>query len=136
LVIPIDPSKLVWALKHLLTNAIRHTPRSGKVWTELTLSDDSLMLRIRDTGPGIDAQRQSRIFEKFSPNYDIRIARSGGAGVGLSIAREIIMAHGGRIWVESEVGSGAEFSFTLPLHQKKSSQTDCIERSHEWHACL
>jgi signal transduction histidine kinase len=94
------------------------------VKVEVALLEDSISVRICDTGPGIDAKRRGRIFEKFSSNYDIRIARSGGAGVGLSIARDIINAHGGRIWVESEVGSGAEFGFTLPLQLKKSSELD------------
>jgi signal transduction histidine kinase len=69
---------------------------------------------VRDTGPGIERKRLDRIFDKFNPFYDLRIARSGSVGAGLAIAREIVTAHGGRIWATSEPGQGAEFCFTLP----------------------
>lgn len=122
----VDPAKMTWALSNLLTNAIRHTPRGGAVDTTLEIYDERVEVRVKDTGPGIDRSRQEKIFEKFSPHYDIRIGRSGSVGVGLSIAREIISAHGGRIWVSSELGEGAQFSFTLPLYiqniQKNSDE--------------
>jgi signal transduction histidine kinase len=113
--IPMDATKVSWALTNLLTNAIRHTPVKGQVSAELNARDEDVVVRIRDTGPGIEAARQARIFDKFNSRYDLRVARTGGAGVGLAIAREIVVAHGGHIWVESEPGQGSVFSFTLPL---------------------
>ena len=116
--LPMDATKVAWAIACLLTNAIRHTPRGGKVEARLTApgeGKDWVEIRIQDNGPGIDRARQARIFDKFSSFYDIRVARSGSAGAGLSIAREIVTAHGGRIWLSSEVGRGSEFCFSLPL---------------------
>jgi signal transduction histidine kinase len=114
--IPVDATKVSWAVANLMTNALRHTPPHGKIFTELeVLEGDRVEFRVRDTGPGIDRKRQSRIFDKFNPHYDLRVARSGSAGMGLAIAREIVVAHGGKISVSSEIGQGAQFAFTLPV---------------------
>lgn len=119
LIVPMDPSKVAWAVSNLLTNALRHTPRGGAVEARvISAGDEWVEVRVKDTGPGIDHKRQNRVFDKFSPFYDIRVARTGSTGAGLSIAREIVTAHGGRIWVSSEPGQGAEFGFTLPLKRR------------------
>ncbi|OFZ19696.1 MAG: hypothetical protein A2X94_16710 [Bdellovibrionales bacterium GWB1_55_8] len=115
IIAPVDPTKIAWAVSNLLTNGLRHTPRGGAVGMKVQVVDGKAEVRVRDTGPGIDRKRQSQIFEKFNSHYDIRVGRSGSAGVGLAIAREIVVAHQGRIWVASEPGKGAEFGFTLPL---------------------
>ncbi len=114
-IVAMDPAKIAWAISNLLTNALRHTPKGGKINVKLQVCEGSAEVRVRDTGPGIDRKRQAQIFEKFNSFYDIRIARSGSIGVGLAIAREIVTAHSGRIWVSSELGRGAEFCFTLPI---------------------
>lgn len=113
----IDATKIAWAFSNLMTNALRHTPRGGKVNVQLTLAEENIEVRVQDTGPGIEQTRQSRIFDKFRPYYDLRVARSGSVGASLAIAKELIIAHGGGIWVTSEVGQGAEFGFTLPLRK-------------------
>ncbi|MGK5082867.1 HAMP domain-containing sensor histidine kinase [Bdellovibrionota bacterium FG-1] len=118
LYVEVDPSKISWALSNLVTNALRHTPSKGRVEAELEVCEDQIEIRVKDTGPGIERKRQGRIFDKFNPHYDLRIARTGSAGVGLAIAREIIVAHGGRIWVVSEPGRGAEFCFSLPFKKQ------------------
>ena len=114
-VVPMDPSKVVWAISHLLVNALRHSPRGGEMRVHASMGEGHVQLGVKDGGPGIDPKIQGRIFEKFSPFYDIRVARTGSTGMGLAIAKEIVTAHGGRIWVNSVPGEGAEFSFTLPL---------------------
>ena len=110
-----DATKISWAISNLLINALRHTPRGGKVESYVNSDGESVEVKIRDMGPGIERHRQERIFDKFSQVYDLRVARTGGAGMGLAIAREIVVAHGGRIWVSSDPGKGADFCFTLPL---------------------
>ncbi len=116
-----DATKIAWALSNLLTNALRHTPRGGKVGVSLVASSHWAEVRVKDTGPGIELHRQERIFEKFNPYYDLRVARSGVAGAGLAIAKEIVNAHQGEIWVTSQPGAGAEFGFRLPLDQRVAS---------------
>ena len=112
----IDAAKFNWAISNLITNALRHTPRGGSVTVEVRSKQEFVLVQVRDTGPGIERSRHDSIFEKFSPYYDLRVARSGGAGAGLAIAKEIVSAHGGRIWVTSSPGSGSEFSFTIPFN--------------------
>lgn len=115
--IPMDATKVSWALSNLLVNALRHAPRGGKVNVRVSMVNDHVEIRIRDNGPGIERSRQDRIFDKFKPFYNLRVARTGTVGMGLAIAREIITAHGGKIWVNSEPGKGAEFCFTLPAER-------------------
>jgi two-component system, NtrC family, sensor histidine kinase KinB len=115
LMISMDPTKIAWALSNLLTNALRHSPRDSQVKTRLEVKTDCIEVSVLDSGAGIDKRKLERIFDKFNSFYDIRVARTGGAGLGLSIAREIIQAHGGRIWAMSEKGEGTRFSFVLPF---------------------
>jgi two-component system sensor histidine kinase VicK len=129
--VAMDATKVAWALSNLLTNALRHTPRGGKVDVFLEAFDDRTMVRVKDTGPGIERSRQEKIFEKFNPYYDLRVARSGTVGAGLAIAKEIVVAHGGRIWVDSESGQGAEFCFVLPEKRLNQGLTKVTEQINE-----
>ena len=107
------PNKIVWVLVNLLANAVRYTPVGGHVWLRGERLGDMVQLRVQDDGPGVPREMQSRIFDKF-----VRLDQgeaTSGSGLGLAISKEIIRAHRGVIWLESEPGQGSIFNFTLPL---------------------
>jgi two-component system sensor histidine kinase KdpD len=101
-------------LINLLENALKFTPPSTAIELSATASDHDLVFEIADRGPGIPPGDEQRIFDKF---YRAGPAREGGVGLGLTVCRGIIEAHGGRIWVEKRPGGGALFRFTLPIEQ-------------------
>ena len=104
-------------LQNLLENALKFTPRSGLVVVDVAREDDSLRVRVTDTGCGIPAGEISNVFERFyrsSRNH----ATTDGAGLGLAIVKRIVELHRGNISVESGESSGSSFAFTLPLHRK------------------
>lgn len=107
-----DRGQIGRVLTNLIANAIRHTPSGGSVSVRATASEDDVSFRVEDTGEGIPKEYRDRIFERF---VQVPGATQGGAGLGLSIAQHIVAAHGGTMSVESEVGKGSVFSFTLPL---------------------
>jgi NtrC-family two-component system sensor histidine kinase KinB len=105
-----DANKITWVLTNLIVNALRYTERGGRVVVGAALFGARVHLSVTDTGEGIPPEYQSRIFEKF---VQVK-GRAGGTGLGLAICKEIVRAHGGTIWVESEPGKGSKFTFTLP----------------------
>jgi len=110
-----DASLLQEVLQNLLDNAIQYTHEGGQIRVSAKAGPRDAVVSVADTGIGIPLADQERIFERF---YRIDAARSreaGGTGLGLSIAKHIVEAHGGHIWVESEVGHGSKFSFSVPL---------------------
>ena len=110
-----DASLLHDVLQNLLDNAIQYTPSDGHVRVEASAGAHEATVTVSDSGIGIPLADQERIFERF---YRVDAARSreaGGTGLGLSIAKHIVEAHGGRLWVESAVGRGSKFSFSIPL---------------------
>jgi signal transduction histidine kinase len=112
-VVNADAVQVDRVLTNLLDNAIKYTGMGGTVRIVLSNREREILVQITDTGTGIPEDSLSRIFNEF-----YRISRdSKGSGLGLSIAKKIVEAHGGRIWVESEHGKGSTFSFTLPRHQ-------------------
>ena len=110
-----DRARIVQVLSNLVRNAIKFTPRGGRITVAIEPGDDRLTFSVRDTGSGIPSDHQSRIFDRFWQSSDG--ARARGTGLGLSIAKGIVEAHGGRIWVDSVPGAGSTFAFTLPLQQ-------------------
>ncbi|MEP7134844.1 MAG: HAMP domain-containing sensor histidine kinase [Chloroflexota bacterium] len=110
--IEIDPQRIREVLSNLVSNALRYTPSQGVVKVGMTESDSgverSVQVTIQDSGPGIESADLSRIFDRFYKSSD-----SGGMGLGLSIAKYLVEAHGGKIWAESEIGKGTRISFTL-----------------------
>ena len=110
-----DASLLRDVVQNLVDNAVQYTPEGGRVRISARAGDREAVVSVDDTGIGIPLADQERIFERF---YRVDAARSreaGGTGLGLSIAKHIVEAHGGRLWVESEVGHGSKFSFSLSL---------------------
>jgi signal transduction histidine kinase len=106
-----DPPRVQLVLSNLLSNAVRHTPAGGRIELLAEPRGDFVWLGVRDSGPGIAAEHQAAVFGKF---YRVPGAASGAAGLGLSLAKEIVEAHGGQVGVESESGHGSLFWFTLP----------------------
>ena len=107
-----DPGRVMQLLGNLLTNAIRLTPPGGRVDVRAELAGDLVRISVSDTGPGISSEDLPFLFERF---WQGRREGRGSAGLGLAIARGIAEGHGGSIWVESEVGRGTTFFFTLPI---------------------
>jgi two-component system, OmpR family, phosphate regulon sensor histidine kinase PhoR len=109
-----DASLLREVLQNLLDNAVQYTPPGGQIEVAVEVQNGEAVITVADTGIGIPLADQERIFERF---YRVDAARSrevGGTGLGLSISKHIIEAHGGRIWVESDVGQGSRFHFSIP----------------------
>lgn len=102
-------------VKNIVHNAIKFTPPEGKIHVKTQVADAEATIMISDNGIGIPAEDVSRIFERF---FQVDRSRKDGTGLGLAIARHIVIAHGGKIWVESEEGAGTRFLFTLPLATK------------------
>jgi signal transduction histidine kinase len=109
------PDKISRVLVNLIGNAVRHTPSGGCVTVEVWRELDSGRVRVdvKDTGEGIPETDLPHIFERFYRGEKSRSRATGGAGLGLAIAQGIVEAHGGELWVESQLGQGSTFSFTL-----------------------
>jgi signal transduction histidine kinase len=116
-----DEQRLTQVLLNLVGNAIKFT-EVGEVRVQVTLDDGMFAVAVFDTGAGISEADQQRIFEEFQQADSSSTRKQGGTGLGLAIAKKIVELHGGRIWVESSLGKGSTFWFTLPV---------CVERQKE-----
>jgi len=112
-----DPQQLSYVITNLLNNALRHTPEGGRVEIHAAANAEELLISVTDTGSGIPLEAQSTIFDKFVQIKKESETTPGSVGLGLAIAKQVVEAHGGRIWVESEPGHGSAFHFTLPLRR-------------------
>ncbi len=113
--VQVDPGRIEQIINNLLTNALRHTPVDGSVAVTLCRKGENAVLSVADTGPGIPDEALPRIFERFYRADKARSRESGGAGLGLSIGRQLALAHGGDLTASNRAGSGAEFSLVLPI---------------------
>jgi PAS domain S-box-containing protein len=111
-----DANYLMWVITNLLNNALRHTDAGGHVIISAQKEkNDSLLVAVKDTGHGIPPEYQDTVFDKFVQVKSSTETTPGSVGLGLAIAREAVEAHGGRIWVQSQVDVGSTFFFTLPI---------------------
>ena len=108
---PADAERLHQIVVNLLANAVRFTPPGGRVSVGVKPGPDEISVHVEDTGVGIPADLVSKIFDPYEQAHHGR----GGSGVGLTVVRALVEAHGGRVWVESEEGRGSRFTFTLPV---------------------
>jgi len=113
--VSMDTQKIGRVLANLVGNALRHTPAGGSVSVSATTTSASVQVQVSDTGEGIGADDLPRVFEQFYRGEKSRSRATGGAGLGLAIAKGIVETHGGRIWAESQLGQGTRFVFTLPV---------------------
>jgi signal transduction histidine kinase len=109
-----EMAKLQRVLFNLVQNAIRHTPAAGQILLAIRRTSAGVQVDISDTGEGISPEDLPHVFDQFYRGEKSRSRETGGAGLGLAIAKRIIEAHQGQIWVESQPGAGARFSFVLP----------------------
>ncbi len=109
-----DPDRLRQVFGNLISNALRHTPAGGRITLGAQVTDDAVQFSVSDTGPGLTPDEQAQAFERFWRADASRSRDGGGSGLGLTIARYLVEAHGGKIGVESAPGQGARFWFTIP----------------------
>jgi len=116
-----DERRLTQVILNLVGNAIKFTDQ-GDVIIKASASNGTFTVAVKDTGPGISKADQGKIFEEFQQADNSATKKKGGTGLGLSISRRIVEMHGGRLWVESEVGQGSVFQFTLPVEVPAQAQ--------------
>lgn len=147
-----DPDQMIQVLTNLVGNALKFTPKGGSITVEASViaseanqsqkpeiasvasrprNDKQVCISISDTGPGISVDDQAKLFQKFSQLDTGLTRRSGGTGLGLVISKEIVVRHGGKIWVASESGKGSTFSFTIPVFSVDSAYLDLIQQEIE-----
>jgi signal transduction histidine kinase len=110
-----DERKVKQILLNLLSNAVKFTPEGGRVDLTVTAAEDGITIAVRDTGIGIAPEDQATIFEEFRQVGRDDARKQEGTGLGLTLAKKFVELHGGRIWVQSQVGQGSTFTFTLPV---------------------
>jgi signal transduction histidine kinase len=111
-----DERKIKQILLNLLSNAVKFTPEGGRIGISARQADGSVEISVSDTGIGIAPEDQAKIFEEFRQVGGDYAHKKEGTGLGLTLAKKFVELHGGKIWVESEVGKGSTFTFMLPIH--------------------
>jgi heavy metal sensor kinase len=117
-----DADRLGHAVRNLIENAIKFSPEGGEVAATTWAADGEVGVRVRDQGPGIAPELRERIFDRFFRADPSRTRATGGGGLGLAICREIVLAHGGRVWVEGADPSGSAFSLALRAAARASPE--------------
>jgi signal transduction histidine kinase len=116
-----DERRLAQVLLNLVGNAIKFTD-AGAVQIQVAATDGAFAVAVSDTGPGISTVDQQKIFEEFQQADSSSTRSKSGTGLGLAIVKRIIEMHGGRVWVESNLGQGSTFWFTLPVRVEQQKE--------------
>jgi PAS domain S-box-containing protein len=128
--VKVDPRLVAEALTHLVENAAKYSPRGSEITVRAQFRSDELLMSATDQGPGIPPEERDRIFDKFYRSAHRSGQQCDGTGMGLAIARGIIEAHGGRIWVESAPNRGATFTFALMAEYKRVTDPERLIKNH------
>ena len=110
------PVRLGQAVSNLIGNALKFTPEGGSVTARATLQGGQIVVEVQDTGPGIPPALQAKLFQRFSKLGQKSTRQDEGHGLGLAIVKSVVEVHNGRVWVESQVGEGSTFAFSLPTY--------------------
>ncbi len=113
-VVSIDEERILQVLRNLIGNAVKFSPEDGKILITVGLVDDQVQVAVNDNGPGVPMEHAERIFDKFKQVIPDGSQNFKGTGLGLATVKHIILAHGGKVWVESELNTGSTFYFVLP----------------------
>jgi len=108
----VDADKTTWVLNNFLTNAIKYSHNDNEIQVTVSQQNGAVRFSVKDYGPGIAKEYQGRLFERY---FQVPGSQSKGSGLGLAISKDFIEAQGGKIWVESEIGTGANFCFEIPV---------------------
>ena len=123
-----DRSQVERIFANLVSNALRYTSNGGEIHVTAERRNDHIAVSVRDTGRGIPSEYLARIFDKF---VQVPGAQPGGAGLGLAISKHLVEAHGGQISVQSELGRGTAFTFTLPAADRKEATSPVRSREEK-----
>jgi two-component system, NtrC family, sensor histidine kinase KinB len=122
-----DSERIGQVLNNLIENAIKATPPGGTITLRSELYEDEVWIRVCDTGVGIPADEQAKIFQRFYRAHNRTSSKGNHLGLGLAICQQIIASHNGRLWVESEEGHGSNFTFALPLTAREAVVNERFE---------
>jgi signal transduction histidine kinase len=121
-----DERKIKQVLLNLLSNAVKFTPEGGRIELRASQSNSAVEISVSDTGIGISREDQATIFEEFRQVGGDYAHKKEGTGLGLTLAKKFVELHGGKIWVESEVGKRSRFIFTLPIPAGAAVQSSTV----------
>ena len=115
-----DERKVKQVLLNLLSNAVKFTPEGGRITVGAAAADDAVAISVNDTGVGVAPEHHEAVFEEFR-QVGQADKKAEGTGLGLALCRKFVELHGGRIWVQSQIGQGSTFTFTLPFRQERET---------------
>jgi PAS domain S-box-containing protein len=122
-IISADPDRLIQVVSNLVNNAVKYSPDGGAVNVTTALQDGHVLVAVKDHGVGIAPENISRVFGRYERFESNKTSKVVGTGLGLAISRQIIELHGGKIWVDSKVGEGSTFQFTLPVSTATTTES-------------
>ncbi len=126
--VSLDPWGIEQVLNNLLDNATKYSPPGSVITIGVRVQEPEVVISVRDHGDGLQAEEVQRVFEPFYRGENATRRRAPGTGLGLTVCRGIVEAHGGRIWIETQTGAGSTFSFSLPLAPEGLGVTPSVDR--------